>query len=371
MGGVYEQLGLARVVNAQATVTTLGGSVMAPEVVAAMVDAAHCFVDLEELQRRAAAHIAALTRNAAAYITSGAAAGIVISTAACATGADAEAVARVPDLRGLRDEVVIQRSHRNSYDRHFLLPGTRLIEIGDAAGTRAGELEAALGPRTAAVAFLAHPVLVPPGALDLATVVGMAHARGVPVIVDAAAQLPPVENLWRYTAEGADLAVFSGGKDLGGPQSSGLIVGRPDLIAACALHGNPRAAIGRPMKVGKEEIAGLLVAVERYIGLDHAARAAAFERRVAAFIAGCAPLPGVKASRAYPNEAGQPLPRLLLTLDAATARRGRDAMVAGLRDGEPSIRVALAGADGLYINPMTLAEDDDAVVLRRVIALLA
>ncbi len=200
------------------------------------------------------------------------------------TGIDLEAVERMPVLDGLKTEIVIQRSHRNVYDRHFLLTGAHFVEIGNATGTRPDELAAALGPHTAAVAFLIHPVRVPPGALSLSEVLRVAHERGVPVIVDAAAQLPPVENLWRFTEEGADLVVFSGGKDLGGPQSSGLVVGREDLIAACHMHGSPRAAIGRPMKVGKEEIAGLVVAIERYVALDHEQRRQQFEQRVAAMI---------------------------------------------------------------------------------------
>ena len=149
--------------------------------------------------------------------------------------------------------------------------------------------------------------------------IGIAKARGAPVIVDAAAQLPPVENLWRFTRIGADVAIFSGGKDLRGPQSSGLILGRRELIAACALNGNPNHSIGRPMKVGKEEIAGLVAAVERYVTMDHTARARYCEETVAEWSAALNALPGVSARRDFPNEAGQPLPRCRVTIEPETA----------------------------------------------------
>src|SRR5579871_1150332 len=246
--GLYEELELRPVINAYATLTRLGGSRMPPEVLAAMADAARCFVDLQELQRRVGEKIAALTQNEAAYVCSGAAAGLALATAACITGTDPAAIHQLPDLAGLKNEVIVHRSHRNGYDHAIRQVGVRLVEVGESAGTDPGDLERAFTAQTAAVVWF-QGAMTGPGDLPLPVVIEMAQARGVPVIVDAAAQLPPVSNLWYFTQMGADLAIFSGGKDLRGPQSSGLIVGRRELIAACARNGNPNHSLGRPMKV--------------------------------------------------------------------------------------------------------------------------
>ena len=214
-------------------------------------------------------------------------------------------------------EVIFQRCQRSGYDYAVRQVGVDMIEIGPEESSPADfpavrqELEQALSERTAAVLYFArgedHH-----GGLPVAEVVAAAHARGVPVILDAAAQLPPVENLWRFTQEGADLVIFSGGKGLCGPQATGLVLGRSDLIKACAVQGNPNQAIGRPMKVGKEELCGCLAAVEWYVGLDHAAMTDRFEAQVGTVVQRLAGRPGVTARVEMPSEAGQPLPRALL-----------------------------------------------------------
>src|SRR5690606_15924451 len=173
-----------------------------------------------------------------------------------------------PDLTGLKNEVVCHKAHRNGYDHAVRSVGVKMVEIGSVEHTDPAEMEAAINDKTA-LAFWTQGAMSGPGDIPIEQFIQIAHARGVPVLVDAAAQLPPVENLWRYTQMGADLVVFSGGKDLHGPQASGLILGRKDLIEACAVNGSPNASIGRPMKVGKEEMVGLLAAVKWYLGLDH------------------------------------------------------------------------------------------------------
>jgi D-glucosaminate-6-phosphate ammonia-lyase len=169
---------------------------------------------------------------------------------------------------------------------------------------------------------------------------------------------------------GAALAIFSGGKDLHGPQASGLVVGRKDLIDAMRVNGSPNHSIGRPMKVGKEEMAGLLAAVKRYVTLDHEGRASQDEETVSGWCHELNKLPGVNAERSFPNEAGQPLPRAKITLDVSKAGLSRDELVKQLADGEPSIMVSPAGKDGIYVNPMTLSEGEDQVVLDRLVAIL-
>jgi L-seryl-tRNA(Ser) seleniumtransferase len=182
--------------------------------------------------------------------------------------------------------------------------------------------------------------------------------------------VPPVENLWRFTQMGAALAIFSGGKDLRGPQSSGLVLGRRDLIEACRVNGNPNQGIGRPMKVGKEEMVGLLTAVKLYLKMDHEARASQDEEVVAGWCSELNRIPGVYAERSFPNEAGQPLPRAKVTIDAARASRNRDQVVKELETGAPAILVSQAGADGIYLNPMTLADGEEQIVLDRLKAIL-
>ncbi|OUC06080.1 hypothetical protein RY27_23250 [Litorilinea aerophila] len=366
---IYEELGIRPIINASATLTRLGGSLMPPEVIEAMVEASRHFVDLDELQRRVGEELARLTHNEAAYVSAGAAAGLVLATAACITGTDPAAIRQLPDLTGLKNEVIVHKSHRNGYDHAVRQVGVKLVEIGYATGTAPWELERAINERTAAV-FWFQGAMTGRGDLPLETVIEIASARGVPVVVDAAAQLPPVENLWRFTQMGAALAICSGGKDLRGPQSAGLVVGRKDLIEAIRLNGNPNHSIGRPMKVGKEEMVGLLAAVKRYLALDHEARASQDEEVVAGWCAALNQIPGVKAERSFPNEAGQPLPRARVTFDAAQIGLSRDEVVARLAQGTPSIAVALAGADGIYLNPMTLADGEEQVVLDRLLAVL-
>ncbi len=196
-------------------------------------------------------------------------------------------------------------------------------------------------------------------------VVEICTAREVPVIVDAAAQLPPVDNLWRFTQKGAACAIFSGGKDLHGPQASGLVVGRRWLIDAMRPLGSPNAGIGRPMKVGKEEMAGLLAAVKRYISLDHEERRERDERVVAGWSATLNSIGGIDAHRSFPNEAGQPHPRCEFIIDPATAGLSRDEVIKQLWDGEPRIAVAASGEHGIYLNPMTLSDEEANVVAER------
>jgi uncharacterized pyridoxal phosphate-dependent enzyme len=356
----YESLGIRRLINANATLTKLGGSLMPPEVRQAMMDAAESFIDLHELQRKVGEKLAEITHNEAAFVSSGAAGGLALATAACITGTDAALINRLPHLDGLKNEVIVHHTQRNGYDYAVQQTGARLVEIGTDAGTSPADLEAAINSRTAAI-FWFQGTMTTPGDIALAQVIEIAHAHGVPVIVDAAAQLPPVSNLWTFTQMGADLAIFSGGKDLRGPQSSGLVLGRKDLIDAMRMHGNPNQAFGRPMKVGKEEMMGLLAAVQRYLTLDHDAREAYCEMAVECWCDGLNDLPGVTATRDFPNEACQPLPRTKVVF---ADRLGAD-VVNALLDGDPAISVSPAGEDGIYLNPMTLEPGQETIVLER------
>ncbi|MBI4550767.1 MAG: aminotransferase class V-fold PLP-dependent enzyme [Candidatus Latescibacteria bacterium] len=363
--GIYEELGLRRVINGNATLTRLGGSLMPPEVLAAMAEAAGAFVDIEVLQARVGEEIARLTRNEAAYVSCGAAAGLVLSTAACMTGLDPEKRERLPNVDGMKHEVIVHRGTRTPYDFAIRQTGAKLVLVGTAERTAPEELEAAITEQTAAIFYFpnAHRDHI---AVPLDQAIEIAHRHGVPLIVDAAAQLPPASNLWTFTHRGADLALFSGGKGLCGPQSSGLSVGRRDLIEAIRFNGPPKPFIGRPMKVGKEEMVGLLAAVRWYLSLDHEALLDRYERQVQAFIDALGNLPGLAVRRDFPNEAGQPMPRAEITVDPARLGLTAEEMLRQLLDGDPCIDLGGGGGNRILVNPQTLAPDEEQIIIRRI-----
>jgi uncharacterized pyridoxal phosphate-dependent enzyme len=368
--GIYEELGVRRILNANATLTRLGGSILAPGVAEAMAEAGEAFVDLPELQRAVGCEIARLTKNEACYVSSGAAAGLTLLTATCMTGQDPELRGRLPYTEGMKNEVIIHSHTRVGYDFALRMPGVKLIEIGGPNGTTAADLEAAITPRTAAMWFFPR-CMVERGELLLETAVEVLRPRGIPVLVDAAAQLPPKSNLWTFTQRGADAIVFSGGKGLRGPQSTGLVLGRQDLIDGCAFHGPPNPFIGRGMKVGKEELCGCLAAVRWYLDYDEEAQLRFCEDLVAATVRLFAEHPHVRARRDYPSEAGQPLPRAELTLDEAGLGRTVAEVLATLKDGEPSVEVADGAGATVYVNPQTVSEEEVEPLLRRLREVLA
>jgi len=356
----YADLGVRPVINAAATLTRLGGSLMPPPVLEAMRAGAESFVDLFELQRRVGERIAELTGNEACYVSSGAAAGMAVAIAGCIAGEDAEAVHRLPQVEGPQPEVVVFRSQRNGYDQAARQTGARLVELG--LGATSAELEAALSSQTVCVLYFAG-AHYESGALPLDQVIALAHARRIPVLVDAAAQVPPIGSLRHFTCElGADAAIFSGGKGLRGPQSSGLVLGRRSIVEHCVANGPPNHSLGRPMKVGKEEMLGILAAVEWSLAQDEPAVLASYEATVALWIEGLSGLPGVCAERRYPSEAGQPHGRAIVTLDAA-CHLTRAELIAALWEGDPRIAVGEAGQDAIALNPQTLEPGEDRVVL--------
>lgn len=370
-GQVYRDLGVEPVVNATATVTMLGGSLMRPETVETMRQAAECFVDLTELGTAVGRRLAELTHNEAAFVCGGAAASMFLATAACMTRDVPDGVLRFGDLPGLPDEVVIHRAHRIPYDQAIELARAKLVEIGMPVGTTGSELERALSERTAMVFYLAGGGRqMGPGALPLPEVIRIAKACGVPVVVDAAAQIPPVDSLWRYAEAGADLVLFSGGKGLRGPAGTGIIFGRPDLVERCRANSAPLQRLGRPMKVGKEDLVGILSAVELSLAEDHAAIDRFHEAVVAFFVAWGAGRGDVEVAREFPSEAGQPMPRARLTFLGDLSAQ-RDAVTAELYTGAPRIAVWPSGDDGIYVNPQTMLPGEDAVIARRLEAILA
>jgi L-seryl-tRNA(Ser) seleniumtransferase len=362
---IYAELGVRRVINAATTLTALGGTVLAEGVVDAMAAASRSCVSIDELHAGASRRLAELTRNEDAYVTSGCAAAIALSVLACITKGSAGLIARLPYDESLARNVVIHRAHRIPYDRAIELGGGHLVEIGNVIQTFPWELEAAIDERTVAVFWVAGSHL-PQTTLSLEETVEIAHAHGVPVIVDAAAQLPPLENLWRFTSHyGADVALFSGGKALQGPQASGLIVGSMTLLDAVRANASPLQRLARAMKVGKEEICGLVAAVERYVALDHHAAAASWEATVESWRASLTTVHGVEAKRLALNEAGQPVVRLELTIDPAIAGVTARDVVDRLWLGDPRVAVLPGGTDRIFVTPDTLSDGEaDAVLVR-------
>jgi L-seryl-tRNA(Ser) seleniumtransferase len=334
-----------------------------------MREAAGSFVDMYELQRSVGKRLAELTRNEAAYVSAGAAAGLVLATLATMTGGDLRAIAHLIETgEAPKNEVIIHRAHRIPYDPAVRLAGARIVEVGNRLQTFPWELEAAITPRTAMVLFSAG-VHLGTGALPLSETVEIAHDHGIPVVVDAAAQLPPTENLWQFTRElGADLAVFSGGKDFRGPQASGLLVGTEAMIAAIAVNGSPHQRLARPMKVGKEEMIGLLAAVEQYVGEDWGDRTRRYEGTVERWIEHFRDVPGIDASRVFPNEAGQPTPRCRVTFATETGLSGAE-VVRLLWEGDPRIAVAVDGPHAISMTPELLEEGEESILLDRIVAL--
>ncbi|MEC7227530.1 MAG: aminotransferase class V-fold PLP-dependent enzyme [Candidatus Latescibacterota bacterium] len=399
MSNVYEALGVPTVINAVGPSTRLSGGIMRPEVAEAMAAASQHCVDIAQLQARASQVIAEYTGAEAGYVTSGAAAGLLLGTAACVTGLDPGKMNRLPDTMGMKNEVIMARSHRNFYDHAVRSVGIKLVEVGIAdrfsgAGVRDAEgweIGAAVNERTAAVVYVAYAHTQPP----LDEVIAAAHAHGVPVIVDAAGQVPPVDNLRRFIAEGADLVAFSGGKAIGGPQSSGILCGRADLITSVALQhldldvmpalwnpppelidraqlpGAPQHGIGRPCKVGKEEIVGLLTALRLFVEEDPAVRHQRWLDKMTALVQECGTLAHATAEVVADRKRVE-VPTVRLTLDEESAGLSALELVRALEEGTPSI-----AANPTYVQegvvvfgPMCLRSGEESAIAARLRALL-
>ncbi len=391
---IYRRLGVRTIINASGPSTRLSGGIMHPEVAEAMAEASQWCVDLGELQGRACELIAEATGAEAGYVTAGAAAGLMLGTAACLAGLDPARMNRLPDTTGMPNEVIIARSQRNMYDHAVSQAGARLIEVGipdrfSGAGVRDAqvwEYEAAISERTVAILYVAQGHSEPP----LAKIVEMAHRHDIPVIVDAAAQLPPASNLKRFISEGADLVAFSGGKALGGPQASGILAGRRDLIQSVALQqldhdtyfeqwsppanlldksklvGFPASGIGRVAKCGKEEIVGLLAALRLFLALDHEDARQFWLASCREIAAGLEGLDGTTVSVVEGNSKG--IPEVHLRVDQAKFGFTAADLIKRLQDGNPSVHAnhGRVRDEMVVFGPTCLKPGDGAIVIERV-----
>jgi len=354
-GEIYRQIGVRPLINAAGTYTTLTGSVMPDRVVQAMGEAARCFVPLIDLQRVVGARIAKLLEADAAMVTSGAAGSILLATAACVTGGDPDKIRRIPDTAGMKNEVIVPRAHRNGFDHAARTVGTRFLEVDTIEQVRS-----AIGAKTAML-YWTH-IFEPKGKITRAEFLAAGKAAGVPVFNDAAAELPPAENLKGIAKEGFDLVAFSGGKGLRGPQSSGLLVGRKDLIEAAHLNNNPHSSIGRPMKVGKEEIMGLLAAVEVYLSRDHEADQRLWRGFMESIVKDLKGITGVKAEIYVPGPGGHPIPYLRVEWDRGRVPLSYEECGRKLREGEPRIEVNVSAKEGLSLASYNLFPGEERIV---------
>lgn len=391
---VYEEWGVPAVVNASGTKTRIGGSRIRPEAVEAMQRAATEFVRLSDLQAAASDRIATVTGAEAGYVTNGAAGALALGAAACIAGDDPGAMYRLPETDGLADEIVMPRTHRTAYDHALRAAGATIVEIGTNdryLGTGASDVEPweyadAIGEDTAAVAHVYKQYNTP----ELCEVCRIAHEHDVPVIVDAAAEVPPAENLSWFTEQGADLVAFSGGKGIRGPQSTGILAGRKELIRSVALQhldmhaeadvyeppvelvdvgaidGVPKQGIGRHLKVGKEEIVGLLRALDCFLEEDETERRQEWRTRAESIATDLQEIPGLAPT--IDDGMRSVAPTVSVSVDESVAPISTVELVSALRREEPRVFV---GADAVSecrftVNPMCLTDEEAAYVVDRI-----
>ena len=366
---VYQKLGVTPIIHGAGTTTRYGGSLMRPETIEAMREASQAFVNIDELNEAAGAAIAHRLGAEAALVTGGAAAGLVLQAAACMTGDDAAKVARLPDTRGMKNEFIIQRVHRFQYDQAFRLAGGVLVDIGLGRRTLPYELENAITDRTAAVVYLYSPFTSPPGLLPFETICEIAHQRGVPVIVDAASMLPPRQNLFKHLRLGADIVNFSGGKGIRGPQSTGILAGRKDLIRAAALNHSPNAGVGRPAKTSKEEIVGLVTALELFLAEDEDAEMNRYREVCTHIVDAVRDLSGLHAV-VEQDPLNRILPHAVIYFEPSWQGPSGQAVREALASGAPHIYIQQGTQQGGYfdeiaVDPINLQPGDEDIIATR------
>jgi L-seryl-tRNA(Ser) seleniumtransferase len=370
---IYEELGVKPVINAAGYMTVLGGSRVAPSVREASEAANRYFVDMEELLKRTGAILAEILGAEAALVTSGCAAAIALGAAACLSGSDPAKAERLPDTTGMKNEILVQASQRYKYDRCVTIFGGRLVEVGADGRTTAEQLAAAITNRTAAIHYFAPgggAGVVPPE-----EVVRIAHQRGVPVLVDAASQVYPLEDLRKYTGMGADLVCY-GAKYFGAYNSTGILCGRKDLVDAAFLHcfvgfeSSRVRSVGRPLKVDRQEVIAVVCALREWVSMDHAARLAEHQRRIQVLRQA---LEGIRHVSVAPLVDERTLASgVVVTLDEAALGKTAARAIEELRAGNPSIWVRGRGdGNSFSVAVAHLVDGEEEIVARRLREVLA
>ena len=369
-GNLYQSIGVTPLVNCRGTYTIISGSQTLPEVKRAMEEASHSYVHMDELMDAVGQRLADLTKAEWGIVTAGCAAALTHATSACISGGDPEKMQRVPNLTGLKNEVVVPRYSRNEYDHAVRMLGVKMVEVETAA-----QFEAALGPRTAMVMILSCPA-AETGELSIGNACAIARRKGVPVVVDAAAETLTIPNI--HLAQGANMVAYSGGKCLRGPQAGGLLLGQKDLVRAAWINSAPHHAFGRSLKVGKEEIMGMLAAVEMWVKRDHDAEWKQWQAWLDHIAAQATQVAGVTSEILQPEDLSNRAPRLRLKWD--TARLGITGAEAEeiLLHGQPRIAVNESSGtrrdnrpSSIVIMPYMMMPGDDKIAAAAIHKLLA
>jgi len=362
----FEEIGVKPFINAAAAYSAYGGRNMWPAVVEAMEYARQRNVVMEELHDAVGKRLASVIGCDAAMVTGGATSAMTLGTAACITGTDQELIRRVPDLRGMKNEVIVQKSHRYSYDHGVRNAGIHFVEVETVE-----ELEAAITEKTAMLFFFF--LNDAKGAIELEEFAALGKRHGIPTLIDGSNSVPPLGRLSEYLDAGFDLAAFSGGKGLRGPYSAGMLLGRSDLIEAARLNNSPHAdTVGRGMKVSKEEVLGMLAAVEFSLTFDYSVENVR-ETRLTNLIADkLSVFPGITTKVSYPRTEGG-RPHLQIFWDKSKTPLTVEQAQKALADGDPSIRTPYLGlADGeLEVGCAMLKDDEVDVLVRRIGEVLA
>jgi uncharacterized pyridoxal phosphate-dependent enzyme len=359
---LFKELGVTPVINASVTMTFLSGSLMLPEVLAAINSTSHDFADMYELQDKVGAKIAEMLQVESAMVTSGASCAILLSTAACITGLDPEKIRQLPNLPGPRSEVIMQKTHRYLFDQAVTTTGAKIIEVEGA-----DEMEKAINERTVMALFFNA---AGSSSIPHSDFVAIAKRHHIPTLLDAAADVPPVENLFKYQKMGFDLVTFSGGKMIRGPQSAGLLFGRKDLItAARANHSPNEAPIGRPMKVNKEEMFGMYAALKAYLERDHKKEWEEWLQRTKHIGSQLETLPSITTETYVDPGPANAFPSLHVKWDQSKIRISPRQVVTALKSGTPSV-VANGNDDHLSIGVVLLRPDQIDIVTGRVKSIL-
>jgi len=373
-GSIYKELGARPVINATGSVTMLGGSTPAPEVKEAMERAEGAYIPLMELEEKAGAAIAKMVNVPAAYITSGAGSALTLATAACMAGDDDAKIQQLPDTTGMKNEVLIQERQRYWYDRCLELAGAKLVMFGNAEGTTREDLEKAIGPNTAAVHYYAVAQEPDSQALSLEDTIEIAHAKGVPVLVDAAGQIYPLDLFGSYVRMGADFQCTAA-KYMSSPQSTGLAFGSEDMIRKLALQsfvsyeGRRIRGVGRPQKVDRQEMVGAVAAVRRWMTMNHEERLAETETKCRNMLEPLQGIPGV-AVELMDNIIGHQPYGVTLEVDATVTGISAHEVVDRLKAGDPPIWTRVREGDtGIVLHAFGLNEGEDKIVGQRIAAL--
>ncbi|MEE3014175.1 MAG: aminotransferase class V-fold PLP-dependent enzyme [Chloroflexota bacterium] len=373
-GSIYKELGAEPVINATGSVTMLGGSTPAPEVKEAMERAEGAYIPLMELEEKAGATIAKMVNVPAAYITSGAGSALTLATAACMAGDDDTKIQQLPDTTGMKNEILIQERHRYWYDRCLELAGAKLVTFGNAEGTTREDLEKAIGPNTAAVHYYAVAQEPDPKSLSLEDTIEIAHDKGVPVLVDAAGQIYPLDLFGSYVRMGADFQCTAA-KYMSSPQSTGLAFGSEDMIRKLALQsfvsyeGRRIRGVGRPQKVDRQEMVGVVAAVQRWMTMNHEERLADTETKCRNMLNPLLDIPGVTVELINNIIGHQPY-GVTLEVDSDVTGITAHNVVDLLKAGDPPIWTRVREGDtGIVLHAFGLNEGEDKIVGERIAAL--